>query len=207
MLPGASSSVDAEIARVQNEIKALDRSISAQQQKRSALSASLDALLAAKEKSDMSGFSPSLIPSFCSPAFQSKPRVYFAFLKTLSHPHPHFFPHRDSTSVRIGSERQWDDAHGFPWSSTLHSMLRECFRLHSFRPGQLEAINCVRHPTCARTSASPAIPFPFLRHAIFPKFIFAQSDTGALWKRRFSGHGCGRWQKPRVRSSSSICPP
>ena len=58
MLPGASSSVDAEIARVQNEIKALDRSISAQQQKRSALSASLDALLAAKEKSDMSGSLP-----------------------------------------------------------------------------------------------------------------------------------------------------
>jgi hypothetical protein len=53
VLLGASSRNDAEISRVQNEIKALDRSILAQQQQRSALSANLDALLAAKEKSDM----------------------------------------------------------------------------------------------------------------------------------------------------------
>jgi hypothetical protein len=52
-LLGASSRNDAEILRVQNEIKALDRSILAQQQQRGALSANLDALLAAKEKSDM----------------------------------------------------------------------------------------------------------------------------------------------------------
>jgi hypothetical protein len=54
LLPGASAKVNAEIARVQNEIKALDRSILAQQQQRSVLSANLDALLASKEKSDMS---------------------------------------------------------------------------------------------------------------------------------------------------------
>ena len=52
-MPGASSKIDAEILRVQNEIKALDRSISAQQQQRNALSTNLDSLLAAKEKSDM----------------------------------------------------------------------------------------------------------------------------------------------------------
>jgi RecQ family ATP-dependent DNA helicase len=102
LLPTTSSRVDAEIARVQNEIKALDRSISAQQQQRSALSANLDALLAAKEKSDM-----------------------------------------DEISSRIEGEREWSDAQGFPWSKTLNIMLRECFRLHTFRPGQLEAINCV----------------------------------------------------------------
>jgi septal ring factor EnvC (AmiA/AmiB activator) len=53
LMPGASSKIDAEISRVQNEIKALDRSIAAQQQQRNALSTNLDALLAAKEKSDM----------------------------------------------------------------------------------------------------------------------------------------------------------
>jgi len=58
MLPGASSSVDAEIARVQKEIKALDRNILALQQQRSALSANVDTLLAAKEKSDMSAARP-----------------------------------------------------------------------------------------------------------------------------------------------------
>lgn len=52
-LISAASRIDAEIARVQNEIKALDRSILAQQQQRSTLSANLDSLLAAKEKSDM----------------------------------------------------------------------------------------------------------------------------------------------------------
>ena len=54
---------------------------------------------------------------------------------------------RDAVSSRISSERQWADAQGFPWSQILHSMLSECFRLHSFRPGQLEAINCVSHQT------------------------------------------------------------
>ncbi len=58
LIPGASSKIDAEITRVQNEIKSLDRSISAQQQQRNALSANLDSLLAAKEKSDM--LAPSL---------------------------------------------------------------------------------------------------------------------------------------------------
>jgi hypothetical protein len=53
LMPGASSKIDAEISRVQNEIKALDRSISAQQQQRNTLSTNLDSLLAAKEKSDM----------------------------------------------------------------------------------------------------------------------------------------------------------
>ena len=61
------------------------------------------------------------------------------------------FASRDAVSFRIGSERAWGDANGFPWSPILQSMLSECFRLHSFRPGQLEAINCVRNPHFLRT--------------------------------------------------------
>jgi hypothetical protein len=144
-LVSAASRIDAEISRVQYEIKALDRSILAQQQQRSTLSANLDSLLAAKEKSDM-------LPPTC-----------LAFLSFALSPHAHasaqfisnllaiYFPVnlvcRDAVSSRISSERQWADAQGFPWSQILHSMLSECFRLHTFRPGQLEAINCVSHQT------------------------------------------------------------
>ena len=77
-LPGASSRIDAEIARVQNEIKALDRSISAQQQHRNSLSASLDSLLAAKEKSDMCyptrlAFQPPALPTLLTSRMFSIP--------------------------------------------------------------------------------------------------------------------------------------
>jgi hypothetical protein len=63
-LPGATSQIDTEISQIQNEIKALDRSILAQQQRRSALSGHLDSLLAAKEKSDMYAPLPSRLLLF-----------------------------------------------------------------------------------------------------------------------------------------------
>ena len=148
-MPGASSKIDAEILRVQNEIKALDRSISAQQQQRNALSTNLDSLLAAKEKSDMLASSFLLLriqatyyvatflnACICNFAFSQCLFTHFLFLTVAVC--------REAVSSRIGAEREWGDAHGFPWSPTLQSMLRECFRLSSFRPGQIEAINCVR---------------------------------------------------------------
>ncbi len=146
LLPGASSRVDADIARVQNEIKALDRSITALQQQRSALSANLDALLAAKEKSDMSTTHLSTTPAIRLPAALCMSPVPFLSLVHVSVFHLTPMLCRDEISSRIEGEREWADAHGFPWSTTLNSMLRECFRLRSFRPGQLEAINCVSCP-------------------------------------------------------------
>jgi hypothetical protein len=147
LLLSASTKIDAEIARVQNEIKSLDRSILAQQQQRSVLSANLDALLASKEKSDMS--TPPL--RFACPPNDNPPLFAILLIYFLTNQHEQIFLTtpifcRDEISTRINGEREWADPRGFPWSSTLHTMLRECFRLHSFRPGQLEAINCVSYP-------------------------------------------------------------
>ena len=86
-LISAASRIDAEIARVQNEIKALDRSILAQQQQRSTLSANLDSLLAAKEKSDM------LPPTHCLAflSFALLPQVH-ASAQFISNFSAIFFP-------------------------------------------------------------------------------------------------------------------
>ena len=111
------------------------------------------------------------------------PPTRLTFLSIALSPHVHasaqfisnfsaiYFPFnlvcRDAVSSRISSERQWADAQGFPWSQILHSMLSECFRLHSFRPGQLEAINCVRSPHFLRTIL---VIFHFLK--AFPNSLF-----------------------------------
>lgn len=89
-------------------------------------------------------------------------------------------------SSRISSERQWADAQGFPWSQILHSMLSECFRLHSFRPGQLEAINCVSHQTQFflqifpfKSNTFPSSPRDFAFQVLAGNDVFLVMAAGA----------------------------